>query len=184
MLEQANLVLLEIEETMSKTIDSFKRELSSIRTGRANPAILDRISIDYYGVPTPVKQIASISVVEGTQLMINPFDKSTVKAIEQAIYASDLGLNPQGDGTMIRIILPSLNEERRKQLSKDVEKSGEESKIAIRNIRRDGNDNVKKLELAEDFEKKQLDEVQKLTDKYIKSVDEVATNKIKEIMTI
>lgn len=184
MLEQANLVLLEIEETMSKTIDSFKRELSSIRTGRANPAILDRISIDYYGVPTPVKQIASISVVEGTQLMINPFDKSTVKAIEQAIYASDLGLNPQGDGTMIRIILPSLNEERRKQLSKDVEKSGEESKIAIRNIRRDGNDNVKKLELAEDFEKNQLDEVQKLTDKYIKSVDEVATNKIKEIMTI
>lgn len=184
MLEQANLVLLEIEETMTKTIESLSRELSSIRTGRANPAILDRITIDYYGAETPLKQIAAISVVEGTQLLISPFDKSTVKAIEQAIYASDLGVNPQSDSAGIRIILPALNEERRKQLSKDVEKKGEESKVAIRNIRREGNDKVKKLALSEDLEKTQLDEVQKTTDKFTKQVDEVVANKIKEIMTI
>lgn len=184
MLEQANLVLLEIEETMTKTIENLERELSSIRTGRANPAILDRISIEYYGVETPLKQIAGISVVEGTQLLITPYDKSTIKVIEQAIHASDLGITPQSDSSGVRLVLPALTGERRKELTKDVDKKGEESKIAIRNIRRDGNDEVKKIELSEDLEKNQLDEVQKLTDKFIKKIDEVAATKIKEIMTI
>lgn len=184
MLEQANLVLLEIEETMTKTIENLERELSSIRTGRANPAILDRISIEYYGVATPLKQIAGISVVEGTQLLITPYDKSTIKVIEQAIHASDLGITPQSDSSGVRLVLPALTGERRKELTKDVDKKGEESKIAIRNIRRDGNDEVKKIELSEDLEKNQLDEVQKLTDKFIKKIDEVAATKIKEIMTI
>lgn len=184
MVEQANLVLLEIEESMQKTIESLERELANVRTGRANPALLDRIAIDYYGTLTPLKQIASIGVVEGTQLLIKPFDKSTVKQIEQAINASDLGINPQSDATGIRIVLPSLTGERRKQLSKDVEKIGEELKVAIRNLRREGNDQVKKLELPEDLEKNSLDGVQKLTDSYIKKVDEVVSVKIKEIITL
>ena len=183
MLEQINLVLLEVEESMQKSIQSLEKELANVRTGRANPALLDRISIDYYGVDTPLKQIAAISVVEGTQLLIKPFDKSTIKTIEHAINASDLGINPQSDSSGIRLILPSLTGERRKELSKDVEKIGEEAKIAIRNVRRDGNDGVKKLELPEDLEKTNLDNIQKLTDKYIKVIDEVVSEKVKEIQT-
>lgn len=183
MLEQINLVLLEVEESMQKSIHSLEKELANVRTGRANPALLDRISIDYYGVDTPLKQIAAISVVEGTQLLIKPFDKSTIKTIEHAINASDLGINPQSDSSGIRLILPSLTGERRKELSKDVEKIGEEAKIAIRNIRRIGNDELKKLELPEDLEKTNLDNIQKLTDKYIKVIDEVVSEKVKEIQT-
>lgn len=183
MLEQINLVLLEVEESMQKSIQSLEKELANVRTGRANPALLDRISIDYYGVDTPLKQIAAISVVEGTQLLIKPFDKSTIKTIEHAINASDLGINPQSDSSGIRLILPSLTGERRKELSKDVEKIGEEAKIAIRNIRRIGNDELKKLELPEDLEKTNLDNIQKLTDKYIKVIDEVVSEKVKEIQT-
>lgn len=184
MIEQISLLLLEIEEQMQKTIHNFERELTSIRTGRANPALLDRIMIDYYGVETPLKQISAISVVEGTQLLIKPFDKSTIKKIEHAINASDLGITPQSDAAGVRLSLPSLTGERRKQLIKDVEKFGEEFKVAIRNVRRIGNDDVKKLELPEDTEKNTLDDVQKLTDKFIKVIDEVANNKITEIQTI
>lgn len=183
-MEEIKLVLQETEESMRKAIENYKRELASIRTGRANPAILDRITIDYYGVATPLKQISSISVVEGTQLLITPYDKSTLKEIEKAIYASDLGINPSSDSAGIRLILPSLNEQRRKELSKEVDKKAEEAKIVIRNVRRDGNDHVKLLELPEDLEKNQLDEVQKLTDKYVKEIDEIGKEKIKEIMTI
>lgn len=184
MVEQANLVLLEIEEQMQEAVHSYGRELAMIRTGRANPAILDRISIDYYGVDTPLKQISSISVVEGTQLLISPFDKSTIKAIEHSISASDIGITPQSDSSGIRLILPALNHERRKQLSKDVEREGESAKVNIRNARREGNDQMKALELSEDFEKNYLDDVQKLTDKFVEMIDQVAKNKIKEIMTI
>lgn len=184
MLEQANLLLLEVEDNMQKTIENLERELASVRTGRANPSLLDRISIDYYGTPTPLKQIASIGVSEGTQLLIKPFDKSTIKQIEQAIHQSDLGLTPQSDSSGIRLVLPALTGERRKEISKDVEKVGEDSKIAIRNVRRDGNDGVKKLELPEDAEKSNLDNVQKLTDKFIKLIDQLVNDKIKEIQTI
>lgn len=184
MLEQADLLLLEIEDNMQKSIESLERELANVRTGRANPALLDRISIDYYGTLTPLKQIASISVAEGTQLLIKPFDKSTMKQIEQAIHNSDLGLTPNSDANGIRLILPSLTGERRKELSKDIEKNGEESKVAIRNIRRDANDSIKKLELPEDSERNTLDLVQKLTDKFSKTIDDVIANKAKEIMNI
>lgn len=184
MIEQASMLLLEVEEDMGKSILSLERELAGIRTGRANPALLDHIFLDYYGVETPIKQISSISVVEGTQLLIKPFDKSTIKKIEQAISASDLGLTPQSDAQGVRLVLPSLTGDRRKQLTKDVEKTGEDGKVAIRNIRRISNDNLKKLELPEDLEKSSLENIQKLTDKFIKKVDEVVTKKIKEIETI
>jgi ribosome recycling factor len=182
--EQINLELLTIEENMEKVIHNLERELANVRTGRANPALLDRISIDYYGVLTPLKQIAGVSVAEGTQLIIKPFDKSTLKAIEHAINASDLGIAPQNDGVVIRLILPALTGERRKQISKDVEKLGESTKVFIRNVRRDGNDQVKKLELSEDLEKNTLEEVQKLTDSFVKKIDQITEAKIKEVMTI
>ncbi|MDY0277300.1 MAG: ribosome recycling factor [Acholeplasma sp.] len=184
MLEQLEIVMFEAEENMEKAIESLRRELSGIRTGRANPALLDRITIDYYGVESPLKQIASISVVEGTQLLIKPFDKSTLKQIEHAINASDLGINPQSDAQGVRLVLPSLTGDRRKQLAKDVEKLSEDIKIVIRNVRRVTNDSVKKLELPEDVEKGSLDDVQKLTDKYIEKTEVVAKEKIKEIETI
>ena len=182
--EHADMILLEIEEKMQKTIDSLVREYANVRTGRANPALLDRIVIEYYGVPTPLKQISSIAAVEGNQLFIKPFDKSTLKIIEQAIYASDLGLNPQNDGTGIRLILPQLTEERRKILIKDIEKMAENGKIALRNVRRDGNEHIKKLEITEDDEKGYLEDVQELTDKYIKKVDEETKIKAAEIIKI
>lgn len=184
MFEHIEMTLLEITEKMEEVINQLVGELTSIRTGRANPAILDKITIDYYGVPTPLKQIAGIGVVEGTQLLIKPFDKSTLKTIEQAIYASDLGLTPQNDGTGIRLILPALTGERRKQLSKEVEQIGEKTKVSIRNVRREGNDLVKKLELSEDAEKGTLEDVQKLTDDHIKKIDELVKDKVKEITTI
>ncbi|VEU80256.1 ribosome recycling factor [Haploplasma axanthum] len=182
--EQVDLVLLTTEENMQKSVESLERELASVRTGRANPALLDSISIDYYGALTPLKQIASIGVVEGTQLLIKPFDKSTIKQIEHAINASDIGIAPQSDATGIRLVLPSLTGERRKEISKKVEKIGEDMKVAIRNIRRTANDEIKKLDMPEDAEKSALDEVQKLTDKYVKVLEEVTAAKIKEVQTI
>jgi len=182
--EHADLILVDVEERMEKAVESLRKEFATIRTGRANPALLDRIMIEYYGVPTPLKQISAISVVEGNQLYIKPFDKSSLKAIEQAIYASDLGLNPQNDGVGIRLILPHLTEETRRNLVKDVERIGEGSKVAVRNIRRDGNDQLKKAELTEDDEKGYLDDVQTLTDKYIKLIDEEIKIKSQEIMKI
>lgn len=183
-MEQIELVLFEVEESMQKIIEGLNRELANIRTGRANPAILDRINIKYYGADTPLKQIAAISVVEGTQLYIKPYDKSVLKDVEHAIYASDIGISPQNDGTGVRLILPALTEERRKELSKSVDKIGETNKVNVRNARREGNDLVKALELPEDLEKSTLNDVQELTDKYVKKIDEVVAEKVKEIMTI
>lgn len=183
-MEQIEMTLLEISEKMDHVIKNLQGELASVRTGRANPAMLDHINIDYYGVPTPLKQISGISVAEGTQLIIKPFDKSTLKTIEQALHASDLGLTPQNDGTAIRLILPALTGDRRKQLSREVDQVGEQAKVQIRNVRRDGNDSVKKLELSEDLEKGTLEDVQKLTDDNIKAIDKLIKAKVVEITTI
>jgi ribosome recycling factor len=184
MSEQADLILMEIEDHMTKTVEILRREFNGVRTGRANPALLDKIQINYYGVDTPIKQIGSISVVEGNQLFIKPFDKSVLKAIEQAIYASDLGLNPQNDGIGIRLILPQLTETRRKELVKEVEKMGEHSKVGVRNVRRDGNDHIKKLSLPEDDEKGYLNDIQELTDNFVKKVDEEVKLKSEELLKI
>lgn len=184
MIEQADMLMLEFEEKMEKSVQSLQREFATIRTGRANPNLLDRIVIEYYGTPTPLKQVASISVPEAQQLYIKPFDKSILKDIEQAINASDLGLPPRNDGVGIRLMLPALTEERRRQLVKEVEKFSENGKVAIRNIRRDANDQMKKLGLAEDIEKGYLDDIQVLTDKYVKKVEELTKEKSDELLTI
>jgi|SRR5690625_529029 len=183
-MEEIKMTLNEIELNMNEVIEKLEVELSNVRTGRANPALLDKIHIDYYGAKTPLNQISAISVVEGTQLYIKPFDKTALKDIEHAINASDIGVAPQNDGTGIRLVLPTLTEERRKVVSKDVEKIGETSKVGIRNVRREGNDLVKALELPEDLEKSTLDDVQKLTDNSTDKIDELVKNKIKEVMTI
>ena len=174
-----------IEERMEKAIESLKHNLDKVRTGRANPAILDGVEVDYYGSPTPINQIASISVQEGKTIVIKPYDASSLKDIERAINTSDLSLPPQNDGSVIRITVPALTEETRKGFCKDVAKMAEEAKVAIRNIRRDGNDEVKKDKtIPEDTAKDLQDQIQKATDKAITKVDEVAKAKEKEIMTI
>lgn len=182
--EMLDMIILETEERMEKAVKSLVRDFATIRTGRANPSLLDRIEIDYYGAMTPINQVASITVVEGTQLYIKPFDKSALKLIEQAIYASDLGLPPANDGVGIRLSLPVLTEQRRRELTKEVDKLSEGGKVAVRNIRRDANDQVKKLELPEDDERKALDDIQKMTDDYIVKVDEESKEKNQEIMKI
>ena len=170
---------------MSKAIEAFEHNLSKVRTGRANPAILDGVEVDYYGSPTPINQIASVSVQEGKTIMIKPYDASSLKDIERAINTSDIGLPPQNDGSCIRITVPALTEETRKGYCKDVAKMAEEAKVAIRNIRRDGNDEVKKdKSIPEDMAKDLQEQIQKTTDKFIAKVDEVAKAKEKEIMTI
>jgi len=184
MFEKAEELLLHSEDKMEKSVQSLVKEFQTIRTGRANPALLDRLVIDYYGVETPVRQISGISVADGNQLVIKPFDKSTLKPIEKAILASDLGLTPANDGVVIRLTLPQLTEARRKELVKDVEKIGEAAKVHVRNIRRDVNDALKKLSLAEDVEKDFLTEVQSLTDKFIKKVEEEIKVKSLEITKI
>ncbi len=180
----ADMILLEAEERMTKSIDSYQRELNSVRTGRANPQLLDSITIDYYGSPTPIKQVGNISVPEASQLLIKPFDPSILKDIESAINASDLGLTPQNDGSTIRLVLPQMTTERRQELVKKVTKSQEGAKVAVRNVRRDANDDLKKLDLPEDDLKGYLDDVQKLTDKYIAVVEKVTAEKEKELLTI
>lgn len=182
--EQADLVLMETEEHMEKSLHALVKDFSQVRTGRANPALLDNLKIEYYGAESPIKQISSVGVVEGNQLYIKPFDKSTLKKIETAIYASDLGLNPINDGIGIRLILPQPTEERRRELVKEVDKLAEHAKIAVRNVRRDGNDQMKKLGLSEDDEKGYLEDVQKLTDAYVKKVDEELKTKSDELMKI
>lgn len=182
--EQADMLLLEIEERMIKACDALQREFSTIRTGRANPSLLDRISVSYYGVDTPLKQVAAITVPEATQLYIKPFDKSVLKEIEQAILASSLGLTPQSDASGIRLVIPPLTEDRRRQLVKEVEKMSENGKVAVRNIRRDGNDQIKKLDLSEDDEKGYLEDIQTLTDQYVKLADDQTKNKSNELLTI
>ena len=180
--------LLELEERMKKTIDVFSQNLSEIRAGRANPAILNKISVEYYGVPTPINQVAGISVPEARTIVIQPWDASVLKAIEKAILASDIGLNPNNDGKVIRLNFPELTEERRKELAKDIRKIAEESRVAIRSIRRDGMEDVKAKckasEITEDDKSTLEDKIQKLTDKYIAEIDKMLENKEKEIMSI
>lgn len=179
-----DMILLDTEERMNKSIAAFKHELAQVRTGRANPAILDPVFVDYYGVPTQLKQMAAISTPEATQLYIKPFDRSTLKNIQTAITQANLGLNPQDDGNGIRIVFPPMTQERRKELVKVVGKLAEEAKVAIRNCRRDGNDSLKKLELPEDEEKSYLDDVQKLTDKKIEEIEKITKQKDDELMSI
>ena len=175
------------EEKMTKSYDAMIREFTAIRAGRANPHVLDKLKVDYYGTPTPIQQVGNISVPEPRMLQIQPWEKSLIKAIEKAIMTSDLGITPSNDGTVIRLVFPELTEERRKDLVKEVKKKGEEGKVAIRNIRRDGNDAFKKLaktEVSEDEIKGLEEELQKLTDKYVKDIDALIDNKSKEIMTV
>ncbi|WP_209122357.1 ribosome recycling factor [Alkalihalobacillus sp. BA299] len=173
---------------MKKALDALNRELATLRAGRANPSLLEKVTVEYYGAPTPLNQLATISVPEARMLVIQPFDKTVIGDIEKAILKSDLGLTPSNDGTIIRITIPALTEERRKDLVKLVKKYAEEGKVAVRNIRRDINDDLKKLqkdgELTEDDLRRSTDEVQKLTDKHIADIDQIATNKEKEIMEV
>ena len=179
-----DLILEDASERMKKAIEAFQRDLSTIRTGRANPNMLDRVMVDYYGSPTPVNQIAGISVVEGRQLVIKPYDRSSIKDIEHAIYEAGLGLTPQNDGELIRIMVPALTEERRREFAKNVWKFAEHAKVSIRNIRRDANDEIKKTDAREDEVKDGQERVQKLTDKFVKEIDEIAKNKEEDIMTV
>ena len=175
------------EQKMTKTLKGFEEELTTIRAGRANPHILDKITVDYYGSPTPIQQVANITVPEARMIQIQPWEASLIKGIEKAILTSDLGLNPNNDGKLIRLVLPELTEERRKELVKDVKKKGEAAKVAVRNVRRDANDAFKKLakqDVSEDEIKELEDQIQKLTDKYIKEVDKAIENKSKEILTV
>ncbi|CEI73379.1 MULTISPECIES: ribosome recycling factor [Romboutsia] len=177
-----------LEAKMAKTIEALKYEYTTIRTGRANAQMLDKIRVDYYGTPTPINQMAAVSVPEARTLMINAWDKSSMAEIEKAIRNSDLGLNPTNDGEVIRISVPALTEERRKELAKKAHKTAEDFKVRLRNERRDANDNLKKMEkdgeLTADELKKAQDEVQKITDKFIKEVDVVAAAKEKDIMEV
>ncbi len=182
------LKLDEFESKMKKSVAAYSDNLSTIRAGRANPEILARVSVDYYGAPTPISQVAEIRAADARTLIVSPWDPSLMKAIERAILASDIGITPQNDGKIIRLAIPQLNEERRKELKRQVEKMGEEAKVAIRNIRRDAIDKAKAQkkagEMTEDEEKLSGKEVQNLTDKYIKEIDGVSERKIKEIMSI
>lgn len=181
-------LLTQNEEKMDKTIEALKRDLASIRTGRASTTLLDRISVDYYGTPTPIKQVANVSAPEPRLITIVPWERKMLGDIERAILKSDLGLNPNNDGTMIRLEIPQLTEERRKELSKKVSKDAEDSKVVIRNIRRDANDAIKKMEkkkeITEDDSKEAQENIQKLTDKKIKLIDEIKAKKEKEVMEV
>lgn len=183
--EEAMTIQLEAEEKMEKSIQSLKTEFQSIRTGRANPAILHRVHVEYYGSPTPLQQLATISVPEPRMLMIQPFDKNALAEIDRAIQKSDLGITPTNDGKVIRLNIPPLTEERRRDYVKLAKKIAEEAKVAIRNIRRDANDHIKKLEkdgLPKDTVKDYQDELQEITDKFILKVDKVTEEKEHEIM--
>ncbi len=176
------------EEKMSKSVKNLESELNTIRAGRANPHVLDKIMVDYYGAPTPLNQVGNISIPEARLIQIQPWDISIMKEIEKAINASDLGINPTNDGKVIRLVFPELTEERRKALTKDVKKKGEDTKVAIRNIRRDGIDAFKKLEKANEITEDELksleDEIQKITDKNVADIDKLVEAKNKDIMAI
>lgn len=181
-------ILQKSEEKMEKTLSVLKKDLASMKAGKANPTMLDRITIEYYGSESPINQVAGVSSPEPRVLLIQPWDKSALKSIEKAILQSDLGLNPSNDGNVIRLIIPELTEETRKQIVKKVKKEGEDAKVAIRSIRRDANDKIKSLkkdnEITEDEATGAEDTVQKLTDKYIKKIDDVIAEKEKEVMSI
>ncbi len=180
--------LLEFEEKMEKSLNALVQEYRGIRAGRANPHVLDRIRVDYYGAPTPIQQMANVSVPEARMILIQPWDKTSMKAIEKAILTSDLGINPSNDGTAIRLIFPELTEDRRKELAKDVKKKGDNAKVAVRNIRRDAMDTIKKAqkagEISEDEQKIAEEDMQKTTDKYIAKIDKEIEEKTKEILTV
>lgn len=179
-----NLILEETKEKMNKTIDAFHNELSTVRAGRANPNMLDRVMVDYWGEKTPLNQTSGISVVEGRQLVVKPYDKSILKDIERAIFEANLGLTPQNDGEVIRITIPPLTEERRKDFVKQVKKYAEDAKVALRNIRRSANDDVEGADLPEDQVKQGKEKVQKLTDEYVKKVDALTKDKEEELLTV
>ena len=176
------------DEKMTKSYDSMMRDFQSIRAGRANPHVLDKIRVDYYGTPTPLQQVGNISVPEPRMLQIQPWEKSLLKAIEKAILTSDIGINPANDGSVIRLVFPELTEERRKELVKDVKKKGEAAKVAVRNIRRDANEAFKKQNkaggISEDDQKDLETKIQKITDKYIADIDKAVEEKSKEILTV
>lgn len=181
-------MLAQYEEKMKKSIESLQKEFSTIRAGRANPHLLDRITVLYYGTPTPIQQVANITVPEARTIMISPWESSLIKEIEKALVTSDLGITPNNDGKNVIINFPELTEDRRKELAKDVKKKGEAAKVAIRNIRRDANDALKKAnkatEMSDDELKTNEDKVQKMTDKYIAQIDQAIEDKTKEIMTV
>ena len=174
------------DEKMQKTFDHLEADYQGIRAGRANPHVLDKLRVDYYGTPTPIQQVGNITIPEARMTQIAPWEKSLIKDIEKAILASDIGITPSNDGSVIRLVFPELTEERRKDLVKEVKKKAEECKVAVRNIRRDGNDAFKKIakEISEDEVKELSDELQKMTDKYIKDVDKLMEEKSKEILTV
>ena len=176
------------EEKMEKAIAQMKREFASVRTGRANPAVLDKVLVEYYGVPTQLRQMSQVTVSEGTTLVITPFDKTIMKDIEKALIKAELGVAPNNDGTCIRLNFPPLTEERRRETAKEVKKFGEDAKVAIRNVRRDMVDDLKKIEkeenLPEDLVKSTQDDIQKLTDKYVGIIDSLVADKEKEVMTV
>ena len=180
--------LVSYEEKMTKTMHNLEEEFGSIRAGRANPHVLDKLRVDYYGTPSPIQSVANVSVPEPRMIQIQPWESSLVREIEKAILTSDLGINPTNDGKIIRLVVPELTEERRKELAKDVKKKGENAKVAIRNIRRDAIDHVKKLGksdgISEDEIKGLEDSIQKMTDKYIVEVDKAVEAKTKEILTV
>jgi ribosome recycling factor len=179
--------LKDFDNRMTKTLNNLSEEFQSIRAGRANPHILDKLRVDYYGAETPLQQVANVTVSDARTLQIQPWEVTLLKEIEKAIEMSDIGINPINDGKVIRLSFPVLTEERRKELAKDIKKRGEDAKVAIRNIRRDGNDSIKKLkgeDVSEDEIKDLTDELQKITDSYIKKVDDAVDAKSKEVMTI
>jgi len=180
--------LVVYEEKMEKTMNNLGDEFGSIRAGRANPHVLDKLRVDYYGTPSPIQSVANVSVPEPRMIQIQPWEPSLVREIEKAILTSDLGINPSNDGKIIRLVFPELTEERRKELGKDVKKKGEEAKVAIRNIRRDAIDHVKKLGKAEDVSEDEIkdleDSIQKMTDKFVAKVDKAVEEKTKEILTV
>lgn len=178
----------DIEGRMQKSVDNLKEEYVTIRAGRANPHILDRLRVDYYGTPTPIQQVANVSVPEARMIQIQPWEASLIKDIKKAILVSDLGLTPNNDGKTIRLVFPELTEDRRKELAKDIKKKGDNAKVAIRNIRRDANDAIKKEnkagDISDDEAKNSEDEIQKITDKYIAMIDSAIDDKTKEILTV
>ena len=179
--------LQQYDDKMKKALEFLEADFASIRAGRANPHVLDKLRVDYYGTPTPIQQVGNVTVPEAIIIQIAPWEKSLLKAIEKAILTSDLGINPSNDGSVIRLVFPELTEERRKDLAKEVKKKAEDAKVAVRNIRRDGNDAFKKLgktEVSEDEIKGLEEKLQKLTDKYIKDIDAMMEVKTKEIMTV
>ena len=176
------------EEKMEKALEQLNREFKTVRTGRANPNILDRVSVEYYGAPTPLRQMAQVTVQDGTTLVIAPFDKSILKEVEKALTKAELGVMPNNDGIVIRLVFPPLTEEKRKEITKDVKKFGEDTKVAVRNVRRDMTDALKKLEksenLPEDVVKDNQDKIQKLTDKYTGKIESMVSEKEKEVLTV